>query len=100
MSFYSRKQGIANRQNVEDILEQVQLGIDAFECRRGFRPAAVIMDYDMLQRTLCHEHIVLKPGHIIEFDGVRVLSTPDLNGKVYLAEHLHEVPEAIFLREG
>ena len=100
MSLFSRKNGTDNWDKVDAMLERMQLGIQLFEQERGCPPAAMLLDYDVFWRTLHSEHIVLKPGHIVEFDGVRVFPTPDLDGKIYLAENLYEVPDVIFLGKG
>lgn len=100
MSLFSRKNGADNWDKVDAMLERMQLGIQLFEQERGCPPAAMLLDYDMFWRTLHSEHIVLKPGHIVEFDGVRVFASADLEGNIYLAGELYEVPDVIFLREG
>lgn len=100
MSLFSRKNGTDNWNEVDAMLERMHAGIVLFEKDNGCRPAAMLLDYDMFWRTLHSEHIMLKPGHIVEFDGVRVFASPYLDGKLYLAEHLYEVPDVIFLGEG
>lgn len=100
MSLFSRKHGTDNWNDVDAILNRMHLGVMAFEADRGCRPDAILLDYDAFWRTLHSEHIVLKPGHIVEFDGVRVFASPDLDGQIFLAEHLYEVPDVIFLGEG
>lgn len=99
MSLFSRKNGTDNWNEVDAMLKRMQLGIKVFEQDRGCMPAAMLLDYDMFWRTLNSEHIIIKPGHIVEFDGVRVFASPDLDGKLYLVEHLYEVPDVIFLGE-
>lgn len=100
MSLFSRKHGTDNWNEVDAMLERMQLGIEVFEKERGCRPAAMLLDYDVFWRTLNNEHIMLKPGHIVEFDGVRVFASPYLDGQIFLTEHLYEVPDVIFLGEG
>lgn len=100
MSLFLREKDLKDRQEVAAMLERMQLGIKVFEQDRGCMPAAMLVDYDVFWRTLHSEHIVIKPGHIVEFDGVRVLASPDLDGQIYLAENLYEVPDVIFLGEG
>lgn len=73
MSLFSRKNGTDNWNEVDAMLERMQLGIKVFEQERGCMPAAMLLDYDMFWRTLNSEHIMLKPGHVVEFDGVRDL---------------------------
>lgn len=100
MSLLSRKHGTDNWSKVDDMLERIQLGIQLFEQKSGRRPAAIMLDYDMFWRILHSEHIILKPRHIVEFDGIRLFPVWDLGEELYLAERLFEVPHLFFLREG
>lgn len=88
-----------DRREGSAILARMLAGITLFEQEHGCRPAALLMDYDMFWRTLSSEYILLKSGCIVELDGVRVIPSPDLEGKIYLAEKLYEVPDVIFLED-
>ena len=94
-----REKDLKDRREADAFMERMRAGIILFEHDKGCRPAAMFLDYDIFWRTLHSEHMILKPGHIVEFEGVRVIPSPDLEGKIYLAEKLYEVPDVIFLED-
>lgn len=100
MSLFSRKNGTDNWNKVDDMMERIQLGIQLFEQKSGHRPAAILLDHDMFWRIMHSEHIIVKPRHIAEFDGIRLCPVWNLGEELYLAENLFEVPHLFFLREG
>ena len=94
-----RKKNLDDFWEADAILNRMIAGIALFEEKKGCRPAAMLLDYEMFWRTLHSEHITLNPGNIIELDGVRVIPSPCLDGQIFLVEHLYEVPDVIFLEE-
>lgn len=99
MSLCSRKKMENPWLKARVITERIKAGLEIFENQRGFLPAAIILDYNWFWRILHDDNIIHRPGHVVEFYGVRLLPCPDLEEQIYLVENLQEVPDVIFLGE-
>lgn len=80
-------------------LNRLSLAIDAYLHEKGDYPAAILMEHNQFWKTIENERSILRPGYVIEFEGVRVIPTADLNGKLYLVSELVEVPDVILPKE-
>lgn len=100
MSLFSRQKMENPWLKARVITERIKAGLEIFENQRGYLPAAIILDYNWFWRILHDDNILHRPGHVVEFYGVRLLPCPDLEEQIYLVEHLYEVPDVIFLGEG
>lgn len=99
MSLCEKRCSLSRSEPDYAFLNRLSLAIAAYRNDKGNFPAAILMDYNYFWKSMGDERCVPRPGYIVEFEGVRVIPTSDLDRKFYLVPELVEVPDVILLED-
>lgn len=98
MSLLNDKKVFADRRvAIDKFFQRLDLAIYAFEHTFGYSPAAILLNTRLFWETQGDHRIIHRPGHIVEYQGIRVIPAPDLDDGLYLAEGLHRFSGECYL---
>lgn len=86
---------VENRKQ-QSLIRGLNQAISDFANYTGKEPELILMGADMfwdMSRSPVMRHY---PHLVVEYDGIRVLTSPGLTGKIILVEKMHEVPLGYF----